>query len=92
MSESVKVIYKIGDEEQQTFVLDSRKTWKGKLIRGYDVAEMIADDIWTQSAVMGFNKYPTTIHITSPAAFAGVYEIEAKFEPTFSAKRVDNAA
>lgn len=91
MSETVEIKYKIG-EEDHVFVLDSRKSWKGKLIRGHDVAEMIADDIWSKSAMMGFNKYPTTIHITAPAAFAGVYEIQAKFEPTFSAKRVDNAA
>jgi hypothetical protein len=68
----------------QIFLLDNKKTWKGKMIRGYDIAEMISHEVWeTTSETL------PRLHITSPANYRGTYEIQAEFEPIFSAKRVD---
>lgn len=74
-----------GFEGENAYQLHEKKSWKGNLIRGYDVAEMIAEDIWTVT-----ENVVTEIEILSPAAYAGRYTIKAKMEPTFSAKRVDN--
>lgn len=64
----------------QTFVLDDNKSWKGKLIRGYDVAEMIAQDIWETESIA-----VRKLHIISPATFAGVYDVKPEFAPSFTA-------
>ena len=67
-----------------TFQFDPAKSWKGQLVRGYDIAEVIAYELWeTEAMTVG------KIHITAPEKFVGTYEIQTKFEPSFSAKRVD---
>lgn len=82
---SVKVRYRldIPDSQMYVFVLDETKSWKGKLLRGHDVAEMIVEDVWkTQGITMA------VLYIDGPMPYTGTYEIQTKFEPTFTATRV----
>jgi hypothetical protein len=65
------------------FNLDESKSWKGALIRGHDIAEMIAQEIWDTEA-MTISK----LHIVAPKPFMGAYEVTPVFEPSFSAKRM----
>lgn len=69
---------------ENIFVLDEKKSWKGKSLRGHDIAEMIADTVWDHE-----HYELDTIRIVAPATYAGVYRLSVKFEPTFMAKRVD---
>jgi len=68
---------------RRTFTLDSDKTWKGKLLRGYDVAEMICDAYWKNG-----KDHLTKVRITAPSEYVGEYEVRAEFIPTFFAKRI----
>lgn len=71
--------------EIRTFELEDSRSWKGKLIRGHDIAEMIAHEFWEAEGV-ALQK----LHIDGPMPYTGFYEVEPNFEPTFSAKRVES--
>lgn len=81
-----KIIWRLDlpDANVSTFNLEETKSWKGKLIRGHDIAEMIAEDVW-KSEAMPVQK----LHILEPRPYAGVYEIAHVLEPIFFAKKVD---
>jgi hypothetical protein len=66
------------------FMFDEKRTWKRDVVRGYDIAELIAEDIWRSKS-----ETVEKLHILSPATYAGLFDIRAELEPTFYAKRVD---
>lgn len=72
------------DAINHVFRLEDRKSWKGAMIRGYDIAEMIMQEIWDSKA-----RPSNRIEIVEPEIYRGIYEIKTEFEPIFSAKRVD---
>jgi hypothetical protein len=71
----------------RVFALDETKSWKGKLVRGHDIAEMIAQEFWETEAI-ALRK----LHIIGPVPYAGIYEVTPVFEPIFSAKRTPDGS
>ena len=61
-----------------------KKHWKGGAIRGYDIAEMIAEEMWSVNG-----EVLDQVNISAPKDYAGTYKVVADFVPTFSAKKVD---
>lgn len=64
--------------------LDEAKSWKASLIRGHDIAELIAQELW-ETEVLSVG----ALRITAPEKYAGHYEVTTKFEPNFTAKQLD---
>lgn len=71
-------------KENLKFPIDVEKTWKGTKIRGHDIAEFIANDVWADEDGLVIKK----LRIETPEEYAGTYEVVADFEPTFTAKKV----
>jgi hypothetical protein len=78
----IKWRFDLPDAAISTFNLAESKSWKGKMIRGHDIAEMIADEVWETEAIA-----LRRLHIIGPSPYTGTYDVTPVFEPTFSAKR-----
>jgi hypothetical protein len=75
------------EAQPRTFALEEAKSWKGNLIRGHDIAEMIAQEFWeTESIAL------RKLHITAPVPYSGIYDVTPVFEPIFSAKRTPDGS
>lgn len=89
VSNNVKIIYEITAKSifARTFLYDESESWKATKIRGHDIAEMIAQELYDTEALT-----VPSIRIASPVQFAGDYEIKTAFEPTFTAKRIESTS
>lgn len=67
-----------------TYLCDAKKHWKAAALRGYDIAEMIAQEIWDSEALT-----IKTLFITEPAEYRGEYGIATKFIPEFTVAQLD---
>lgn len=75
------------DTPPRTFALDETKSWKGALIRGHDIAEMIAYEVYAAEALT-----LRKVYILQPPPFVGEYDITPVFQPEFTAKLVGQEA
>lgn len=71
------------DSPSRTFKMDETKSWKKELVKGHDIAEVIAQDLWETEAMTVGNMF-----ITDPESYRGEYTILTKFVPEFAANKV----
>jgi hypothetical protein len=73
----------------QNFILDDARSWKGKMITGTDIAEMIAQDHFdTGRRGIFIDNIIHDVVITSPKRYAGRYHVVVDWEPHFSATKI----
>lgn len=71
------------DSPSRIFKMDETKSWKKNLVKGHDIAEVIAQDLWDNEA-MTVGK----VFIIDPEPYRGEYTIATRFTPEFEANKV----